>query len=82
MVDIVLFWKPPFLDPSDFKIAVHAAYSDLISLFYLVILGLVVLRYMRKFNESEARYQQLFNSIDELLPSEDRVRIRAREALK
>src|SRR5512143_3059314 len=67
MVDIVLFWRPPFINPPDFKIAIHAAYTDLISLVYLVIFGLVVLRYMRKFKDSEIRYEQLFNSINDMI---------------
>lgn len=66
MVDVVLFWKPSMQGP-DFKLAVHAAYMDLISLLYLVVFGLVILRYMRKFNDSEVRYEQLFNSIDDLI---------------
>lgn len=67
LLDIVLFWKAPFIEHSNRKVAIHAALLDIITLIYIVIFVVVLLQYVKKFNESEARYQQLFDNVDDLI---------------
>jgi len=65
ITDYHLFWKPPFLNESEFKLAVHAAIMDLIGIIYTIAFAIFILKYLKRFNESEARYEQLFNSIND-----------------
>ena len=67
IADFVIFWKIPFLNRYEFIEAFHVAFMDLLTLVYLVASAFVILRYIKRFDESEARYQQLFDNITDLI---------------
>lgn len=67
IIDELLFEKRSFADALFFNIPHHDIYMRLTTVAAIIVFGLVIVRYANKLNESEGRYRQLFDNVNDAI---------------
>jgi PAS domain S-box-containing protein len=67
IIDELLFKKRSFADALFSNIPNHDIYMRLTTVAVVIVFGLVIVRYANKLNESEGRYRQLFDNVNDAI---------------
>jgi PAS domain S-box-containing protein len=65
IMDNLIFYKMPFLDLLIFNVPSHEIYIRVFAGLCFVLFSLVISRYIARANESESRYRQLFDNMND-----------------
>lgn len=67
IIDEYFFSKRPIYDGLIFNVPSHEIYMNLTTILAIFAFGLLTIRYATRLNESEGRYRQLFDNIEDAL---------------
>ena len=67
IIDEFLFRRRSFADALFFNIPHHEIYMRLTTVAAIIIFGLVIVKYANKLNESQGRYRQLFDNVNDAI---------------
>jgi PAS domain S-box-containing protein len=67
MVDEFIFMKRSFLDAILLNVPSHEIFIRFTTVVAIVVFGILIMRYSNRLNESEGRYRQLFDNINDAI---------------